>query len=144
MPEIYYQKYESMTQAYDILVSARTRIQEIKERIEKDFKPTDSSHFNNPLDYKHNLIDEVEQARINFTEFIISHVEDEDKFNNISLDSKAILDFVEQRGYFNHAEIIQFITEKYADVDSEALKQIKVIVRVYCLMVLSEKITHME
>jgi len=49
------QKYESMTIAYDILVSARNRIEGIKVKIEQDFKPADSLHFSNPFDYNHNL-----------------------------------------------------------------------------------------
>lgn len=123
------QKYESLTEAYNLLVSARDKIEEIKAKVEQDFRPADSLYFNNPFNYNHNLKDEVDKARTDFTKFIIGYVGQEYLKMNISLDRNSILEFVEQKGYFNHAEIIQFINEKYADVDTIALNQIKNIVR---------------
>lgn len=123
------QKYESLTVAYDLLVLARNRIQELKEQIERDFRPADSLHFNNPFDYNHNLKDEVDKARMDFTKFVIGYVGQDYLKMNIELDRKSILEFVELKGYFNHAEIIQFITEKYADVDIIALNQIRDVVK---------------
>ncbi len=123
------QKYESLTVAYDLLVLARNRIQELKEQVESDFKPANSLYFSNPLQYNHNLIDEVDKARVDFTKFVIGYVSRDYLKMNIELDRNVILSFVEQKGYFNHAEIIQFINEKYADVDTIALNQIKGLVR---------------
>jgi len=123
------QKYESMTIAYDLLVSARNRIEEIKAKIEQDFRPADSLYFNNPFLNNHNLKEEVDKARTDFTKFIIGYVGQDYLKMNISLDRNSILEFVEQKGYFNHAEIIQFINEKYADVDTIALNQIRDVVK---------------
>lgn len=122
-------KFESLTEAYNVYVSARDSINKIKERIEQDFKSEEETYFSNPLDYRHNLKDQVETIRQDLTKFLIGQVGKEYRKMNIDLDDKVIHDFVNKQGYFNHAEILQFIKEKYADVDTEALRQIKAIVK---------------
>jgi hypothetical protein len=120
-------KFESLTEAYNVIVSARDSINRIKERIEQDFKSEDNLY--SPFSYRHDLNEQVETARTDLTKFVIWQVGKEYLKLNIDLDDKAIHDFVEKQGYFNHIEILQFIREKYADVDAEALKQIKAIVK---------------
>lgn len=120
-------KFESLTDAYTVYVSARDGINKIKERIEQDFNKGD--YFSNPLGHGHDLKDQVETVRKDLTKFLIGQVGKEYLSMNIDLDDNAIFSFVDKQGYFNHTEIIQFIKEKYADTEAEALRQIKVIVK---------------
>lgn len=128
-------KFESLTEAYNVYVSARDNINRIKERIEQDIKSEGERYFSNPLSYKYDLIDQVENIRKDLTIFVIRQVDKEYDKMNINLDDNAILEFVDKQGYFNHIEVLQFIRKKYADVDAEALRQIKAIVKVSLLPV---------
>ncbi len=123
-------KFESLTDAYTVYVSARDGINKIKERIEQDFNKGEHPHyFSNPLGHGHDLNDEVKTVRKDLTKFLIRQVGKEYLSMNIDLDDNAIFSFVDKQGYFNHTEIIQFIKEKYADTEAEALRQIKAIVK---------------
>ncbi len=121
-------KFESLTEAYNICVTARDSIAKVKERIERDFNK-DGGLYYNPLGYRHDLKDQTDELRVALTKFLIGQVGKEYLKLSIDLDDKVIHDFVEKQGYFNHNEVLQFIKEKYADVDAEALRQIKTIVK---------------
>jgi len=124
-------KFESLTEAYRIYVSARDSISKIKEKIEQDFNNEERHpyYFSNPLGYRHDLNEQVETLKTDLTKFVIRQVGKDYKKMNIELNDNTIIEFMNQKGYFNHNEVLQFIKEKYADVDTEALRQIKAIVK---------------
>jgi hypothetical protein len=123
-------KFGTLTEAYNVIVSARDSIAKLKDQIDHDFnKEEHPYYFSNPLDYRHNLNEQVESIRTGLTKFVIGQVGKKYHEMNTDLDDKAIHDFVDKQGYFNHIEVLQFIKEKYADVDAEALRQIKAIVK---------------
>ncbi len=123
-------KFESLTEAYNVYISARDSIAKVKEKIERDFNDGEHPYyFSNPIGFRHDLKEQVETVRTDLTKFIIGQMGREYQKLNIDLDDKVIHNFVEKQGYFNHTKILQFIRKKYADVDAEALRQIKTIVK---------------
>jgi hypothetical protein len=126
-----YDRFGSFTEAYEILVSACEKIEKIKWKVAEDFKPIDSKdYFYNPLDSSRvSIKDKIGEARKEFTSLLVKELNKEYRNSNMHIDDKAVHDFVKAQGRFDHWEIITFIKTKYADVDAEALRQIKVQVK---------------
>lgn len=116
-------KFNTLTEAYNLLADAEIRRQALAQKLEADFKEPNEKFFVNPLShYELDLEHVLQYARTKFADFITGQLNRE--YENLEIDYQEVEKFVEDSKKFDAQEVIKHIREVYADMDGISYKQI--------------------
>lgn len=116
-------KFNTLTEAYNLLAEANTRMKALAQRLEADFKDPDEKFSINPLtNYELDLEHVLQYARTKFADFITGQLNRE--YKSLEIDRQEVEKFVEDSKKFDAQEVINYIRQVYADVDGISYRQI--------------------
>lgn len=132
-------KLSTMTAAYNKLCGCVKELKQLSEQFERDFKEpieTKGDYFYNPLSVDYDLEKQIDVLKEKITSFIYGYIED--SCGNLVIDYGDIQEYVgldrpgfgdENRrvltGPFTVVAVIDYIEQKYADVETITLEQLR-------------------